>query len=345
MPQGDKNAASLQGLSVLGAPPAVLIFPRLPSPVNECTSHFPADKPPPRRALHPAPGPAGTSQIDRIVEAVEETLRGNTVHLLQKKALPRLNLPKVRGSPSSHLHGPPRARAAHLRSAPGVRPRSPSPQIRRNPHIEIIPLSTGEQNKSPAPASLTRRPRFAAASPNPPMPTPTPLPPCLSPPPSTRRLPRRVHLLQDEARPRRARVLRPRGHRRARPRGGPRGGFRSLVQQRGHGGVRARPRDEPLGAAAAGRRGAPPGLPDDAPPGHDQPPVHPPAARRAQRRAEPPGGVRRPPPPGAERQQRGPQECARAAASRRVFARQPPNSPLLTLPPRRSASLSDLGQT
>lgn len=51
----------------------------------------------------------GVSQIDRVVEAVEETLQGNAVQLLAKKELPRLNLPKVR----------------------------------RNEHIEIIPLSTG----------------------------------------------------------------------------------------------------------------------------------------------------------------------------------------------------------
>lgn len=51
----------------------------------------------------------GVSQIDRVVEAVEETLRGNEVKLLAKKSLPRLDLPKVR----------------------------------KNRHVEIIPLSTG----------------------------------------------------------------------------------------------------------------------------------------------------------------------------------------------------------
>uniref|UniRef100_A0A7S1T7V2 Threonylcarbamoyladenosine tRNA methylthiotransferase n=1 Tax=Tetraselmis chuii TaxID=63592 RepID=A0A7S1T7V2_9CHLO len=68
VPQGDKRAKELEGLSVLGV-----------------------------------------TQIDRVVEAVEETLRGNTVHMLAKKALPKLDLPK----------------------------------IRRNKHIEILPLSTG----------------------------------------------------------------------------------------------------------------------------------------------------------------------------------------------------------
>lgn len=38
---------------------------------------------------------AGVSQIDRIVEAVEETLKGNRIHMLVKKSLPRLDLPKV----------------------------------------------------------------------------------------------------------------------------------------------------------------------------------------------------------------------------------------------------------
>lgn len=54
--QGDRRAAELRGLSLLGV-----------------------------------------TQIDRVVEAVEETLKGHTVQLLAKKALPRLDLPKVRG--------------------------------------------------------------------------------------------------------------------------------------------------------------------------------------------------------------------------------------------------------
>ena len=51
----------------------------------------------------------GVTQIDRVVEVVEETLKGNIVQLLAKKALPSLDLPKVR----------------------------------KNRHVEIIPLSTG----------------------------------------------------------------------------------------------------------------------------------------------------------------------------------------------------------
>lgn len=39
------------------------------------------------------------TQIDRVVEAVEETLKGNVVHMLAKKKLPRLDLPKVSPPP------------------------------------------------------------------------------------------------------------------------------------------------------------------------------------------------------------------------------------------------------
>mmetsp|Transcript_6332 Transcript_6332/g.18195 ORF Transcript_6332/g.18195 Transcript_6332/m.18195 type:complete len:638 (+) Transcript_6332:204-2117(+) len=68
VPQGDRNAKALEGISVIGV-----------------------------------------SQIDRVVEAVSETLKGNRVQMLKKKSLPRLDLPKVR----------------------------------KNRHVEIIPLSTG----------------------------------------------------------------------------------------------------------------------------------------------------------------------------------------------------------
>lgn len=51
----------------------------------------------------------GVTQIDRVVEVMEETLKGNTVRLLAKKELPVLDLPK----------------------------------IRKNKLVEIIPLSTG----------------------------------------------------------------------------------------------------------------------------------------------------------------------------------------------------------
>lgn len=47
--------------------------------------------------------------LDRVVEVVERTLQGEAVKLLSKKALPSLDLPK----------------------------------IRKNPLVEIIPLSTG----------------------------------------------------------------------------------------------------------------------------------------------------------------------------------------------------------
>jgi threonylcarbamoyladenosine tRNA methylthiotransferase CDKAL1 len=51
----------------------------------------------------------GVSQIDRVTEVVEETLKGHTVRLLSKKTLPSLDLPK----------------------------------IRKNPFVEIVPISTG----------------------------------------------------------------------------------------------------------------------------------------------------------------------------------------------------------
>ena len=38
----------------------------------------------------------GISQIDRVVEVVESTLQGNSMKLLTKKTLPRLDLPKIR---------------------------------------------------------------------------------------------------------------------------------------------------------------------------------------------------------------------------------------------------------
>jgi len=41
----------------------------------------------------------GTSQLNHVAEVIEETLQGNTVHLLSKKQNPRLNLPKIRKNP------------------------------------------------------------------------------------------------------------------------------------------------------------------------------------------------------------------------------------------------------
>lgn len=38
----------------------------------------------------------GVTQIDRVVEVVEETLKGNSIQLLKKKDLPQLDLPKIR---------------------------------------------------------------------------------------------------------------------------------------------------------------------------------------------------------------------------------------------------------
>lgn len=38
----------------------------------------------------------GVTQIDRVVEVVEETLKGNSIQLLKKKDIPQLDLPKIR---------------------------------------------------------------------------------------------------------------------------------------------------------------------------------------------------------------------------------------------------------
>lgn len=87
----------------------------------------------------------GVTQIDRIVDVVEQTLAGNAVSLLAKKELPALDLPKVR----------------------------------RNRHIEVLPLSTGCLGActycktkharghlgSYAPAALVARLRTAVADP------------------------------------------------------------------------------------------------------------------------------------------------------------------------------------
>ena len=51
----------------------------------------------------------GVQQIERVVEVVHETLKGNTMRLLARAARPSLDLPKVR----------------------------------RNPLIEIVPVNTG----------------------------------------------------------------------------------------------------------------------------------------------------------------------------------------------------------
>jgi threonylcarbamoyladenosine tRNA methylthiotransferase CDKAL1 len=60
----------------------------------------------------------GISQIDRVVEVVEETLKGNTVRLLSRRT-------KDKEGKSSIL------------------PRLDLPKVRRNPLVEIVPLSTG----------------------------------------------------------------------------------------------------------------------------------------------------------------------------------------------------------
>ena len=62
----------------------------------------------------------GVQQIDRIVEVVEETLKGNCVRILGQKKEGKVKL----GGASLTL-----------------------PKIRRNPLVEIIPISTGCLNQ------------------------------------------------------------------------------------------------------------------------------------------------------------------------------------------------------
>ena len=131
VPQGDRHAKQLQGLSVIGE--------RLHDALHDLSSFQVSGAP--HRMLSPrlifwrrcfdCPSlscelvlcVAGVTQVDRVVEAVEETLKvrlrphavtmhdhsaedlttsadgsdvqGNTVHMLSKKSLPRLDLPKV----------------------------------------------------------------------------------------------------------------------------------------------------------------------------------------------------------------------------------------------------------
>lgn len=108
----------------------------------------------------------GVTQIDRVVEAVEETLKGHTVQLLAKKTLPRLDLPKVCDSPCwEGFGGPARGRwdkttmlegcgAGGCRASDGAGAAQVAAltlfrrplvllQVRRNRYVEILPLSTG----------------------------------------------------------------------------------------------------------------------------------------------------------------------------------------------------------
>jgi threonylcarbamoyladenosine tRNA methylthiotransferase CDKAL1 len=66
----------------------------------------------------------GVQQIDRVVEAVERTLDGNVVKMLGKRTLPRL------GTFKNYVKLVIWA-AADL------------PKVRKNPLVEIVPLSTG----------------------------------------------------------------------------------------------------------------------------------------------------------------------------------------------------------
>lgn len=162
---------------LLACPPAPsLLYPTAPMPTTQ------GDR---RAAELRGLSLLGVTQIDRVVEAVEETLKGHTVQMLAKKALPRLDLPKVGffSSPSWLRVSSPAAAAQdgtvagrkgwlgvtgcsavggwpgwglHGWSGGGAgscseltswlfaaHPLPSHVQVRRNRHVEILPLSTG----------------------------------------------------------------------------------------------------------------------------------------------------------------------------------------------------------
>ena len=86
VPQGDKRLEELKDLSLLGGWCHVTWFKIYDrhAPVVPSFSYLHLNL-------------TGVTQIDRVVEVVEETLKGNMVQLLAKKALPKLDLPKVGG--------------------------------------------------------------------------------------------------------------------------------------------------------------------------------------------------------------------------------------------------------
>lgn len=132
------------------------------------------------------------SQIDRVVEAVEETLRGNTVHMLAKKKLPRLDLPKA-SSPAvwTPQEAPSDANLslAYSRATSCVCARPLHGKVQMLGTCRVLKVRVG----SAGAAECAHR-------------DPAPV----------HGLPGRVHVLQDQARARAAGLLRPPGACRAR---------------------------------------------------------------------------------------------------------------------------------
>lgn len=90
----------------------------------------------------------GVQQIDRVVEVVEETLKGHEVRLLNRKTLPALDLPKVQIY--FYLFYTlicDRDVSFFLMSFMMVLINTPFPglceQVRRNKFIEILPINVG----------------------------------------------------------------------------------------------------------------------------------------------------------------------------------------------------------
>ncbi|KAI9321178.1 hypothetical protein DFJ73DRAFT_616250, partial [Zopfochytrium polystomum] len=76
----------------------------------------------------------GVQQIDRVVEVVEETLKGNTVKIMRERKL---------DSTSTSTDG---ATAPRRKRKAGGAPLG-LPKVRRNPFVEIIPINTGCLNQ------------------------------------------------------------------------------------------------------------------------------------------------------------------------------------------------------
>ena len=123
----------------------------------------------------------GVQQLERVVEVVQETLRGNTVQLLERRERPSLDLPKVR----------------------------------RNRYVEIIPCNTGCLGSCTYCKTVHARGRLGSYEPAALVSAGNPLQPCDRPPLTTR--PPAAQGVAAALRPRRGRargVAHLRGHRR-----------------------------------------------------------------------------------------------------------------------------------
>lgn len=120
----------------------------------------------------------GVQQIDRVVEVVEETLKGHAVKLLAKKELPLLDLPKIRKNPLVRVH------TRRPTAAARARVRASCKEVEAVTRWVCVCAHVNAGGDHPA----------------------------------VHRVPGLVHVLQDTPRARQARQLRSRGHRQPCPR-------------------------------------------------------------------------------------------------------------------------------